>query len=70
MTRTAFEIQSKAYRAFERWQAEHDPDGEMDLLDASVAYAEWASKNSIAPYLDDAQVSCSVTRPNHLTPEK
>lgn len=55
--RTAFEMQAEAYRVFERWQAEHDPEGEMDILEASVAYAAWADNNSIAPYLDDAQSS-------------
>lgn len=50
-------IAGEAYRAFDRWLAEHDPDGEMDLLEASAAYAEWSSKNSIAKYLDAAQTA-------------
>lgn len=50
----AFEIQAEAYRAFDRWRAEHDPDGTMDILEASVAYSEWSITNSIAPYLDAA----------------
>lgn len=37
---------------FERWQAEHDPDGEMELLEAAMAYTKWAETNSIEKYLD------------------
>jgi hypothetical protein len=55
----AFEIQAEAYRAFDRWRAEHDPDGTMDILEASVAYSEWANTHSIAPYLDDAVLPSS-----------
>lgn len=29
-------IAGEAYRAFDRWLAEHDPDGEMDLLEATA----------------------------------
>jgi hypothetical protein len=46
---------AEAFRCFERWQAEHDPDGEMELLDAVLAYSKWADTNSIARYLDAAQ---------------
>jgi hypothetical protein len=53
----AFEIQAEAYRCFERWRREHDPDGVMDNLDAATAYSEWARTNSIEPYLDAAQRS-------------
>jgi len=48
----AYEIQAEAYRAFERWCAEHDPAGKLDMLEAAAAYSEWASRNSIEPYLD------------------
>lgn len=48
----AFEIQAEAYRAFDRWRAEHDPDGTMDVLEAAIAYYLWAASNSIEPYLD------------------
>ena len=30
---------AEAYRALNAWAAEHDPDGEMDLLDQIDAYA-------------------------------
>jgi hypothetical protein len=49
---TAFEIQAEAFRVFDRWRAEHDPDGEMDDLEAAAAYSDWAKTNSIEPYLD------------------
>lgn len=62
----ASEMVEEAYRCFGRWVAEHDPDGEMDILDQARAYSEWASKNSIAKYLDDAQGSPAVTRPHRL----
>ena len=45
----------EAYRAFDRWRAEHDPEGNMDICDQAIAYAEWAEKNSIEKYLDAAQ---------------
>jgi hypothetical protein len=50
----AYEMQEEAYRVFDRWRAEHDPDGVMDILEAAVAYSDWAAANSIAPYLDAA----------------
>lgn len=49
------EVYGEAFRAFERWAAEHDPDGNMDADVAARAYSEWASKNSIERYLDAAQ---------------
>lgn len=48
----AHRTQAEAYRAFERWRAEHDPDGEMGILEAATAYYEWAATNSIEKYLD------------------
>lgn len=48
----AYEIQEAAYRVFDRWRAEHDPDGGMDILEAAAAYSLWASENSIEKYLD------------------
>lgn len=50
----AFNTQAEAFRAFERWCWDHDPDGLMDILEAAAAYSEWANTNSILPYLDDA----------------
>jgi hypothetical protein len=44
----------EAYRAFDRWKDEHDPEGEMEILDATLAYAEYAAKHGIAKYLDGA----------------
>lgn len=52
----------EAYRAFDRWRAEHDPDGEMDILQAAAAYSDWASTNSIEKYLDAAQHTPHVLR--------
>lgn len=48
-------LTAEAFRAFDRWCAEHDRDGVMDILDAAVAYTEWSHKNSIEKYLDAAQ---------------
>lgn len=45
----------EAFRAFDRWVKEHDPDGNMDVLDQAVAYKEWAEKNSVERYMDAAQ---------------
>lgn len=43
---------NEAFRVFDRWRAEHDPDGEMDILEAAAAYDTWARTNSIEKYLD------------------
>lgn len=51
----AYHTCAEAFRAFDRRRAEHDPEGEMDILEASVAYAAWADTNSIEPYLDASQ---------------
>jgi hypothetical protein len=48
-------VVDEAFRVFDRWRADHDPDGEMDILDAATAYAAWAETNSIVPYLDANQ---------------
>lgn len=45
----------EAILAFRRWVDEHDPDGNMDVLDQAIAYTEWANKSSIERYLDAAQ---------------
>lgn len=45
----------EAFRAFNRWVKEHDPDGEMDIIEQSNAYYEWSKNNSIEKYLDKAQ---------------
>lgn len=45
---------TEPWRAFDRWCAEHDPDGDLAPLDAVMAYSKWASVNSIEPYLDGA----------------
>ena len=47
-------IAGEAYRAFDRWLAEHDPDGKMSLADAAVAYSNWSDTNSTAKYMDAA----------------
>lgn len=52
---TVSEKVEEAFRAFERWRSEHDPDGVMNILDAAAAYAEWSTKNRIDRYLDSAQ---------------
>jgi hypothetical protein len=54
---SAYELMEEAYRVFDRWRAEHDPEGEMNILDAAVAYSEWADTNSIARYLDSSVAS-------------
>lgn len=48
----AYRTQAEAFRVFERWQAEHDPDGELGILEAVAAYYDWAASNSIEKYLD------------------
>ncbi|MFZ5713075.1 MAG: hypothetical protein ACOY3N_09565 [Bradyrhizobium sp.] len=53
----------EAFRAFDRWRAEHDPDCEMDILEAAAAYSDWASTNSIEKYLDAAQHPPQVRAP-------
>lgn len=45
----------EAFRAFNRWVKEHDPDGNMDIMEQSEAYYEWSKNNSIEKYLDKAQ---------------
>ena len=45
-----------AWRAFERWCDEHDPDGDLEPLERVVAYSTWAASNSVAPYLDAPEV--------------
>lgn len=52
---TAYEIQEEAYRAFDRWRAEHDPNGEMEILEAAVAYTAYAAEHGISKYLDSHQ---------------
>lgn len=49
---SANQIAGEAFRAFERWCRDHDPDGELDILEAAAAYSTWADMNSIVPYLD------------------
>lgn len=49
-------IQTEAFRAFDRWVKDHDPDGAMDFSEQAIAYSEWAEKNSIEKYLDAAQL--------------
>jgi hypothetical protein len=51
----AYLHQAEAFRVFDRWRRDHDPDGDMDILEAAVAYAAWADTNSIEPYLDASQ---------------
>lgn len=48
-------IHGEAFRAFDRWCREHDPEASMDMAEQAAAYSEWASKNSIEKYLDAAQ---------------
>lgn len=58
MRKDHLDIVTEAYRAFDGWVKEHDPDGEMDILEQAVAYAEWAETHSIEKYLrrsDDGQ---------------
>jgi hypothetical protein len=47
----------EAYRCFDRWLKEHDPDGSMDIVDAAFAYHRWAETNSVERYLDAAQMN-------------
>lgn len=47
-------IVSEAFRAFDRWRDDHDPDRRMSEHEAAIAYYNWAETNSIAPYLDPA----------------
>lgn len=49
------EIEAAAFRAFDRWVKDHDPDGNMEIHEQAIAYMEWASKNSIERYCDAAQ---------------
>lgn len=53
--KSGFEIVEEAGRAFQRWCTEHDPDGNMDLLDQIDAYYEWSKKNSVEKYFDATQ---------------
>ena len=50
-------IATEAFRAFDRWRVEHDPDSNMELLEAALAYARWAETNSIKKYLDRAALT-------------
>lgn len=54
---TGNDIVGEAFRVFERWKKEYDPEGEMDILDAVMAYSEWAITHSIEPYLDAQTIS-------------
>jgi hypothetical protein len=51
------EIAAEAFRAFERWRTERDPECEMDIMDAALAYSTYALNNGIEKYLDAAQPS-------------
>ena len=35
---------SDAYHAFDKWVKEHDPDGEMEILEQIEAYSKWWKK--------------------------
>ncbi len=37
----AQELCEQAYRDFDAWVEEHDPYGEMDLIEQCWAYGEW-----------------------------
>lgn len=52
--RFASDLAGEAFRCFDRWWTEHDPEGEMDVLEAAAAYSAWADTNSIEKYLDAA----------------
>lgn len=52
---TAAEYSAEAFRAFERWVKEHDPDGNMDIAEQAITYSKWAETSSIEKYLDAAQ---------------
>jgi len=39
MPMTGADIVAEAFEAFDRWCAENDPDGEMDVLDQADAYS-------------------------------
>lgn len=41
-----------AFKLFDLWRAENDPDFEMDLLEAAAAYSDYADKNGIQKYID------------------
>jgi hypothetical protein len=55
MTTPGQMVVDEAFRAFDRWLKEYDPDGNMEICDAVVSYSEWCKKNSIEKYLDAAQ---------------
>lgn len=38
------EIVADAFRAFEEWRREYDPDGNLEVLDTIEAYYEWWQK--------------------------
>ena len=55
MPQIASEQVEEATRIFNRWVRDHDPDGNMDLLDQISAYYEWSKKNHVEKYLDATQ---------------
>lgn len=55
MNSPSADLTGEAFRAFDRWLKDNDPDGNLDVLEAAAAYSEWANKNSIEKYLDASQ---------------
>jgi hypothetical protein len=43
------EITAQAWDAFDQWRAKRDPDGDMDLLEAVWAYADYYGSQSVQP---------------------
>jgi len=39
--RSGNEIMAEAFEAFDKWRSEHDPEGDMDVIEAAKIYAFW-----------------------------
>ena len=37
--RSGNEIMAEAFEAFDKWRSEHDPDGDLDVIEAAKIYA-------------------------------
>jgi uncharacterized protein (DUF2235 family) len=40
------DIVREAWRAYDRWLTEHDPEGELGAYEATEAYAKWCEQRS------------------------
>jgi hypothetical protein len=45
----------EAFRCFERWLDERDPERKMEVLEAATAYRAWTDEHGVERYLDAAQ---------------